>query len=51
MENYYIKIKDDFLIETPSLFRFGSIGDGGYWLNPNTIIKSNLLFSGVYLLI
>ena len=40
MENYYNKIKDEFLIEDTSLFRFGSIGDGGYWLNPETITKS-----------
>lgn len=46
MESYYTKIKKDFLIEDSSLFRFGSIGDGGYWLNPETITKSHVLFSG-----
>ncbi|GAL89432.1 FkbM family methyltransferase [Jejuia pallidilutea] len=46
MNNYYNKIKEDFLVEAPSLFRFGSINDGGYYLTPNTITSSHLLFSG-----
>lgn len=46
MEDYYNKIKKDFLLEDQSLFRFGSIGDGGYFLRPETITNSNLLFSG-----
>lgn len=43
---YFNKIQTDFLIDDESLFRFGSIGDGGYFLRPNTLKKSYLLFSG-----
>lgn len=46
MEDYYNKIKEDFLIKDESIFRFGSIGDGGYYLRPRTVTNSNLLFSG-----
>ena len=50
MENttidYYQKIKDDFLVEEPNLFRFGSIDDGGYYLRPETLKNTELLFSG-----
>lgn len=46
MEDYYNKIQTEFLKEDKSLFRFGSIGDGGYFLRPETIANSNLLFSG-----
>lgn len=46
MNNYYNKIKDKFLVQDQSLFRFGSIGDGGYHLKPETITTSHLLFSG-----
>ncbi|WP_397362229.1 FkbM family methyltransferase [Olleya sp. R77988] len=45
-DNYYQKIKDDFLIEDQSLLRYGSIEDGGYFLKPETIANSSLLFSG-----
>ena len=45
-ENYYEKIKDQFLVEDDALFRFGSIDDGGYYLKPDTLRKSQLLFSG-----
>ncbi|RAJ16995.1 FkbM family methyltransferase [Olleya aquimaris] len=46
MEDYYNKLKNDFLIQDQSLLRFGSIGDGGYFLRPETITNSNVLFSG-----
>ncbi|SEQ09676.1 Methyltransferase FkbM domain-containing protein [Hyunsoonleella jejuensis] len=46
MDNYYNKIKEEFLVEEPSLFRFGSIGDGGYYLKPETIKSSGILISG-----
>lgn len=45
-KNYFENIKNQFLVNDTSLFRFGSIGDGGYWLNPETITKSHVLFSG-----
>jgi hypothetical protein len=44
--DYFEKLKTEYLIEDESLFRFGSIGDGGYFLRPNTILKSDVLFSG-----
>ena len=46
MDNYYNNIKDRFLVKDKSLFRFGSINDGGYYLKPKTITASHLLFSG-----
>lgn len=46
MDNYYKNIKAKFLIEDKSLFRFGSINDGGYYLRPETIKSSDILFSG-----
>lgn len=46
MDNYYTNIKDRFLVQDKSLFRFGSINDGGYYLSPKTIAASHLLFSG-----
>jgi hypothetical protein len=46
IENYYEKIKNQFLVEDQSLFRFGSIDDGGYYIRPSTLKKSQLLFSG-----
>jgi hypothetical protein len=46
LDKYYNKIQEDFLVEDPSLFRFGSIGDGGYYLKPDTIKNSKVLFSG-----
>lgn len=45
-ENYYTRIKEQFLVEDTSLFRFGSIDDGGYFLRPGTLKISQLLFSG-----
>lgn len=44
--NYYNIIKHEFLVEDQSIFRFGSIGDGGYYLRTETITKSQILFSG-----
>jgi len=44
--DYFEKIKKDFLVSDATLFKFGSIGDGGYYLRPDTIKKSNVLFSG-----
>jgi len=46
LDNYYNNIKDRFLVKDKSLFRFGSINDGGYYLKPETITASNILFSG-----
>ncbi|OEK08856.1 hypothetical protein A8C32_00845 [Flavivirga aquatica] len=46
LEDYFNKIKEDFLEEDTALFRFGSIGDGGYFIKPSTLKKSELLFSG-----
>ncbi|TBN03604.1 hypothetical protein EYD45_08790 [Hyunsoonleella flava] len=46
LDNYYKNIKDKFLVEDNALFRFGSIDDGGYYLNPKTIKASDILFSG-----
>lgn len=45
-KNYYDTIVTDFLKPEAKLFKFGSIGDGGYYLKPETIKKSKLLFSG-----
>ncbi|MBW2937707.1 hypothetical protein KXJ69_06285 [Aureisphaera sp. CAU 1614] len=47
-KNYdYIKrIKEKFLVTDASLFRFGSVEDGGYFLRPETLKKSKVLFSG-----
>lgn len=44
--NYFNNIKNEFLVEDQSLFRFGSIGDGGYYLSPETMRTSQILFSG-----
>ena len=46
MTNYYQHINDHYLIESTTLLRFGSIGDGGYYLSPNSITESDMLFSG-----
>jgi len=43
--NYIKKIKDS-LVSDSTIFRFGSIGDGGYYLRPETIKNSRVLFSG-----
>jgi hypothetical protein len=43
--NYYKKIEEH-LIKSDGIFRFGSIEDGGYYLNPKSITDSNFLFSG-----
>jgi hypothetical protein len=43
--NYIKKIKDS-LVTDSTIFRFGSIGDGGYYLRPNTLKNSKVLFSG-----
>lgn len=45
MTNYYQYIKDLYLIESTTLLRFGSIEDGGYYLSPNSITESDMLFS------
>lgn len=45
-ENYFENIKNQFLVNDTSLFRFGSIDDGGYYLRSNTLKTSQLLFSG-----
>ncbi|WAC01950.1 hypothetical protein N7U66_19235 [Lacinutrix neustonica] len=44
--DYYKTLNDDFLEEESHVFRFGSIGDGGYYLRPSTMHKSEVLFSG-----
>lgn len=44
--DYFENLKTDFLAKDDTLFRFGSIGDGGYYLRPNTIMASKVLFSG-----
>ncbi|MBN2867668.1 MAG: hypothetical protein JXK08_03255 [Flavobacteriaceae bacterium] len=46
MTNYYQHIKDYYLIESTTLLRFGSVGDGGYYLSPSSITESDMLFSG-----
>ncbi|MEZ4858020.1 MAG: hypothetical protein R2781_04355 [Flavobacteriaceae bacterium] len=45
-DNYFNSIKEHFLVPDAAIFRFGSIGDGGYYLHPETIKKSKVLFSG-----
>ena len=42
----YKTIKDKYLQSKEGLIRFGSIADGGYYLSPECIKKSDLLFSG-----
>lgn len=44
--NYYKHIKDNYLVNKTNLQRYGSIGDGGYFLSPSSIVNSDLLFSG-----
>jgi len=44
--NYYQYFTDTYLKKDDTLFKFGSIGDGGYFLKPETIKKCDLLFSG-----
>jgi len=44
--DYYQKIKDDFLVEDSTIFRFGSLDDGGYYLKPETLKNADVLFSG-----
>jgi hypothetical protein len=44
--NYYNYISDHFLVKDESLFKFGSIGDGGYYLRPKSLKNSKLLLSG-----
>ncbi len=44
--DYYEKLTKDFLVRDSKLFRFGSIGDGGYYLRPKTLMESKVLFSG-----
>jgi hypothetical protein len=46
MEDYYNKIKIAFLREDTTVFRFGSIDDGGYYLKPSTLQTAEVLFSG-----
>ncbi|MDR7372317.1 hypothetical protein [Flavobacterium aquidurense] len=44
--NYLEVIRKDFLVESESAFRFGSIKDGGYFVSPRNIIEADILFSG-----
>lgn len=44
--DYFKNIKEKFLVSDATIFRFGSIGDGGYYLRPETIKNSKVLFSG-----
>ncbi|WP_154662144.1 FkbM family methyltransferase [Siansivirga zeaxanthinifaciens] len=46
IKNNYQYIEKHFLDKSKALFRFGSIGDGGYYLSPNILLESDLLFSG-----
>ena len=46
MTNYYQHINDHYVIESTTLLRFGSIGDGGYYLSSSSITESDMLFSG-----
>lgn len=45
-DNYFENLKTEFLVIDTAVFRFGSIGDGGYYLRPSTIQNSKVLFSG-----
>ncbi|WP_375239949.1 hypothetical protein, partial [Aurantibacter sp.] len=45
-DSYYKYFVESYLKKDTSLFKFGSIGDGGYYLNPKTLTESDLLFSG-----
>ncbi|WP_027880034.1 FkbM family methyltransferase [Mesoflavibacter zeaxanthinifaciens] len=44
--DYYNIIKEQYFKSKLGLMRFGSIGDGGYYLSPSSIIESDMLFSG-----
>lgn len=44
--DYFEKLKTDYLVPDDTVFRFGSIGDGGYYLRPSTVKNSKVLFSG-----
>lgn len=44
--DYYSIIKEQYLKSKSGIMRFGSIGDGGYYLSPNSITESDMLFSG-----
>ncbi|WP_452224254.1 FkbM family methyltransferase [Lacinutrix chionoecetis] len=44
--DYYKKLEQDFLVNDPEIFRFGSLDDGGYYLKPSTLKKAEVLFSG-----
>lgn len=45
-KTYYDILVNDFLKPDNELLKFGSIGDGGYYLRPETIKNCNLLLSG-----
>jgi hypothetical protein len=45
-KDYYNQIKEEFLIEDINSYKFGSIDDGGYFINPKTILEADILFSG-----
>lgn len=44
--NYYQKLETAYLRENPDNFRFGSILDGGYFLDPKIIGKIDVMVSG-----
>lgn len=44
--NYLDIIKKEYLKSSSNLFRFGSINDGGYNINPNKVRNTDVLFSG-----
>lgn len=47
MENNYLKqLQKEFLVRKESAFRFGSMGDGGYYISPKNILEADILFSG-----
>jgi hypothetical protein len=47
LENNYLEIiKKEFLVQTETAFRFGSINDGGYNISHKHILEADILFSG-----
>lgn len=47
MENNYLeRIQKEFLVTKDTAFRFGSMGDGGYYVSPKKILEADILFSG-----
>ena len=44
--NYFEVISSEFLVKNDAAFRFGSINDGGYYVNPKKVLEADILFSG-----